>query len=69
MVTKHKAQNDGAMRFLNFRVEAAKIERLRELAEADHRTVSQELRRLIDQRVAEANDPDAPECGASERAA
>lgn len=44
------------MRLLNFRVEAAKIDRFREVAEANERTVSQELRRLMDQRIAEADD-------------
>jgi predicted DNA-binding protein len=41
-------------RFLNFRVEQDLIDRFREVAKADHRTVSQELRRLMEQRVNEA---------------
>ena len=41
---------------LNVRVSAEQIERLRVVAEADHRTVSQELRRLIEQRIAEGED-------------
>jgi hypothetical protein len=56
VMPQHKAQNDGVMRLLNFRVEAAMIDRFREVAEADHRTVSQELRRLMEQRIAEADE-------------
>jgi hypothetical protein len=55
-MTKRKAQEEGAMRLLNFRIEAEKIDRFREVAEADHRTVSQELRRLIDLRISESEE-------------
>jgi predicted transcriptional regulator len=47
--------HSGTMRLLNFRVEDDVIERLRKVAEAEHRTVSQELRRLIDLRLTEAD--------------
>jgi hypothetical protein len=53
-MTKRKAHSDGDMRMLNFRVEAAQIDRFRAVAEANHRTVSQELRLLMEQRIAEA---------------
>jgi len=39
---------------LSTRVTESKAERLRTLVESEHRTVSQELRRLIDQRLEEA---------------
>lgn len=42
------------MRMLNVRIERGTVERFRVVAEADHRTVSQELRRLIEQRIAES---------------
>jgi hypothetical protein len=58
-MTKRKPQDEGSMRLLNFRVEAAKIDRFREVAEANERTVSQELRRLMDQRIAEATESEA----------
>lgn len=54
MDTNCKANSGDAMRILNFRVEAEKVERFRAIAEADHRTVSQELRRLMEIRIAEA---------------
>lgn len=41
------------MRMLNFRVEAEQIDRFRAVAEANHRTVSQELRHLMEQRIAD----------------
>lgn len=53
-MTNRNTQPSGAMRMLNVRVESAVLDRFREVAEADHRTVSQELRRLIDLRIAEA---------------
>lgn len=58
-MTKHKPQNEGAMRLLNFRVEAEKINRFREVAEANERTVSQELRHLMDQHIAQATESEA----------
>lgn len=54
-MTQRKAQEEGAMRMLNVRVEASLVDRFREVAEADHRTVSQELRRLMEQRIGEAD--------------
>jgi hypothetical protein len=48
------------MRNLNFRVEPWMLARFREVAEADHRTVSQELRRLMEHRIAEAEKPLEP---------
>jgi hypothetical protein len=40
--------NPGPMRLVNFRVEVDLFDRFRELATANHRTVSQELRHLMD---------------------
>jgi hypothetical protein len=48
--------NSGAMRLVNFRVEIELFDRFRGVATANHRTVSQELRHLMDQRVAETDD-------------
>jgi hypothetical protein len=59
MTTKRKAHTRG-MRMLNVRIDSAQIERLREVAAADHRTVSQELRRLIEERIAEAGETVEP---------
>lgn len=42
------------MVYLHARIESGTLQRFREVAEADHRTVSQELRRLVDQRIADA---------------
>jgi hypothetical protein len=56
-MTQRKAHDDGAMKLLNFRVEVEQLERFRAIAEADHRTVSQELRRLMELRIAEAAEP------------
>jgi len=54
MDTQRKAQ-EPEERNLNFRCPIALQDRFREVAEADHRTVSQELRRLMEQRIAEAD--------------
>lgn len=54
-MAKRKHQNDDEMRMLNFRIESGLIDRLREVAAAEHRTVSQELRHLVDRRLAEAS--------------
>jgi hypothetical protein len=56
MNTQRKAQDEGPERNLNFRAPIALHDRFREVAEADHRTVSQELRRLMEQRIAEADE-------------
>jgi hypothetical protein len=37
------------------RVERRKLERLRKIAEADHRTLSQELRHMIEERIARSD--------------
>lgn len=42
------------IRMLNVRISSDQVDRLRAVAESEHRTVSQELRRLIEQRIAEA---------------
>lgn len=55
MAPQHKAQEDGVTRSLHIRVAPAQLDRFREVVAADHRTVSQDLRRYIDQRIAEAN--------------
>ena len=44
---------------LGVKVPADRAERFRVLVEAEHRTVSQELRRLIDLRLAEADEREA----------
>lgn len=44
---------------VNVRVPVRQIERLRLVAEAEHRTVSQEVRRLIDLRIAETDEQEA----------
>jgi predicted DNA-binding protein len=41
------------MQQVNVKVPREQVERLRAVAAADHRTVSQEVRRLIDLRIAE----------------
>jgi predicted DNA-binding protein len=56
-MTKRKPQQNGATpetRMVNVRVPVDQLERLRLVAEADHRTVSQEVRRLIDIRITES---------------
>lgn len=54
MEAQRKTQ-EGEDANLVFRVPVALKDRFRAVAEADHRTVSQELRRLMEQRVAEAD--------------
>jgi predicted DNA-binding ribbon-helix-helix protein len=46
------AKNEVAVYTL--RIDRSRLDRLHEIAAADHRTVSQEIRRLIDERIAEA---------------
>jgi predicted DNA-binding protein len=53
-MAKRKPQSSDGMQMLNVRIARQQVERLRVVAEADHRTVSQELRRLIEQRIAES---------------
>jgi hypothetical protein len=43
------------MRFVNFRVEVELFDRFREVAEANHRTVSQELRHVMDAHTSQAD--------------
>jgi len=50
MATKRKAYE----RWLHVRVSDETFERYREVVEAEHRNVSQDIRRYIDQRAAEA---------------
>lgn len=54
---KRKPQNDD-MRLFSFQVSDASIERFREIAKAEHRSVSQELRRLIEQRIMDTTEPE-----------
>lgn len=54
MATNRKAQNDGRTAYLHVRIEPAVLDRFREVAESEHRTVSQDVRRYIDQRIADA---------------
>jgi hypothetical protein len=51
MGTQRKPQ-DGRTAFLHVRIEPEVLERYRMIAEADHRTVSQDVRRYVDQRIA-----------------
>lgn len=50
-MTKRNAQSSGDERWLNIRIAREKVDRLRVVAKADHRNVSQEVRRLIDERL------------------
>jgi hypothetical protein len=54
MAANHNAQNDGRTAFLHVRIEPEVLRRFRAVTEADHRTVSQDVRRYIDQRLDEA---------------
>lgn len=45
---------------MTFRLEPDKMARLREIAEAEHRTISQELRWLVDRRLAEVGPEKQP---------
>lgn len=51
-MAQRKTQPTGSSSFLHVRIEAEKIEQLRVVAEADHRTLSQEVRRMVDERLA-----------------
>lgn len=55
MDTQHNTQEPGEKRTLHVRVDPARLDRFREVVEADHRTVSQDLRHYIDLRIAEAD--------------
>lgn len=55
-MAKRKPQSS-KMRMLNVRIDREQVDRLREVAEAEHRTVSQELRRMIEQRITAAAEP------------
>jgi predicted DNA-binding protein len=46
--------NRSRSQLLGVRMPVAKVTRLREIAAEEHRTVSQEVRYLIDRRIAEA---------------
>jgi len=52
------------LRVTTLRFPASQYERLREIAEANHRTVSQEMRSLIAQAIAEADERDAKQAAA-----
>lgn len=58
-MTQRKPQPGDGKRMLNVRIEGEQIDRLRVVAKAEHRTVSQELRRLIELRLAEAETQEA----------
>jgi hypothetical protein len=51
-MAQRKTQSE--TRWLTIRVDREQVDRFREVAEADHRTVSQELRRLIELRISES---------------
>jgi antitoxin component of RelBE/YafQ-DinJ toxin-antitoxin module len=57
MGTKRNAPDDGRTAFLHVRIDPSVLDRYREVAEADHRTVSQDVRHLVEQRIAEADAP------------
>jgi hypothetical protein len=57
MPTQRKTQNEGRTAFLHVRIEPEVLDRFRAIAEAEHRTVSQEVRHYIDRRLAEASSP------------
>jgi hypothetical protein len=53
-MAQRKTPNESATRWLTIRVDREQADRFRVVAAADHRTVSQELRRLIELRIAES---------------
>jgi redox-regulated HSP33 family molecular chaperone len=53
--TQRKAQEDRGARTLHVRVDPAQLDRFREVVALDHRTVSQDVRHYIDQRIAQAD--------------
>jgi uncharacterized protein (DUF4415 family) len=55
MGTQRKAQRDDRTAFVHVRIERDVLDRFREIAEAEHRTVSQDVRRYIDTRIADAD--------------
>jgi hypothetical protein len=55
METQRKAQRDDRTAFVHVRIERDVLDRFREIAEAEHRTVSQDVRRYIDTRIADAD--------------
>jgi hypothetical protein len=55
MGTQRKAQRDSRTAFLHVRIEPEVLDRLRVIAEAEHRTVSQDIRHLVDRRIADAD--------------
>jgi hypothetical protein len=58
-MTKRKTQENNGMRFVGFKVEPDVIDRFRKVAAAEERTVSQELRHLVNRRLAEAERKEA----------
>ena len=57
MPTQHNTQNEGRTAFLHVRIEPDVLDRFRALAAAEHRTVSQDVRRYIDERISAADAP------------
>lgn len=55
MDTKRNTQDEGGKRTLHVRVDPVQLDRFREVVALDERTVSQDLRRYIAQRVAAAD--------------
>jgi hypothetical protein len=56
--TNRKTNSPDAMRLVNFLADPEKIVRFRRVAAANHRTVSQEMRHLMDRHITEAEaDP------------
>ena len=52
------AKSTNPIAVYTLRVDRAKLERIHEIAESEHRTLSQELRRMIDERIAQAGEPE-----------
>lgn len=55
-MAQHKTQEGDGMRTLHVRVDPVVLDRFREVVEVDHRTVSQDVRRYIEQRVSDADE-------------
>lgn len=56
MPAKRNPQLGDDQRLVAFRISRARVDRFREIAQAGNRTVSQELRQMIEERIAEADE-------------
>lgn len=59
METQRNTQDEGQTAFLHVRIDPVVMDRFRAVVESEHRTVSQDVRRYIAQRVAGAPEPAA----------